>query len=181
MDRRQQKTRRAVYAAFTQLLEKKSYSAISVQDIIDRADIGRSTFYAHFETKDELLRALCTDIFDHVFSGELTKEANHDFSARERDLRGELTHVLCHLGESRGCIRPILSCESGELFMRCFKERLEPVFAAKLERVESGVPKDYLLNHTVCDFAETVRWWMKNERYTPEEISGFFFSTRPFG
>ncbi len=32
----------------------------------------------------------------------------------------------------------------------------------------------------VCDFAETVRWWMANEAYSPEEISRFFFSTTPF-
>ncbi|MBO4789666.1 MAG: TetR/AcrR family transcriptional regulator, partial [Oxalobacter sp.] len=70
----------AVFQAFTRLLEKKSFSNISVQEIIDEANIGRSTFYAHFETKDDLLRALCSEIFDHVFSKHLTKEATHDFS-----------------------------------------------------------------------------------------------------
>ncbi|MBQ9154242.1 MAG: TetR/AcrR family transcriptional regulator [Solobacterium sp.] len=180
MDRRQKKTRQAIYEAFTSLLEKKSFSNITVQEIIDEADIGRSTFYSHFETKDDLLRALCSEIFDHVFAENLTKENTHDFSERRKDMEGEITHILYHLQDSSRYIRRILSCESGEMFMAYFKECLKRVFAGELEKADSGVPKEYLLNHMVCDFAETVRWWMKNDAYTPEEITHFFLSTTPF-
>ena len=76
MDRRQRKTRNAIFQAFTRLLEKKTYSALTVQEIIDEADISRSTFYAHFETKDELLKAMCTDIFDHVFCHEINHSSD---------------------------------------------------------------------------------------------------------
>ena len=68
MDRRQRKTREAIFRAFTGLLKEESYAKITVQQIIDRADIGRTTFYTHFETKDALLESFCADIFDHVFS-----------------------------------------------------------------------------------------------------------------
>ena len=94
MDRRQKKTRQAVYDAFTRLLEKKSYSSITVQEIIDEADIGRSTFYAHFETKDELLRALCTEIFEHVFSEDLKKEKTHDFSHSDGALDSAIRLII---------------------------------------------------------------------------------------
>ena len=177
MDRRQRKTRQAVYDAFTALLEKKSYSNITVQEIIDEADIGRSTFYAHFETKDELLRALCTEIFEHVFSPELEKERTHDFSQSCGIVEAEITHILYHLQESRRYIRGILSSESGELFMRYFKEYLERLFEGAAARQDTEIPRDYMLNHMVCDFSETVRWWMRNETYSPEEISRFFLAT----
>ncbi len=180
MDRRQRKTRRAIFDAFAALLEKKTYSNITVQDIIDEADISRSTFYSHFETKDELLRTLCTEIFEHVFSENLSRESSHDFSGADRQLRDEITHMLYHLKESNRYIRRILSCESGEMFMNYFKEYLERVFKDELEKVKTDIPKDYLLHHMVCDFAETVRWWMKNEDYSPEDVSRFFFSTTPF-
>ena len=180
MDRRQRKTRKAIFDAFASLLEGKSYSGITVQDIIDQADISRSTFYSHFETKDELLKALCTEIFEHVFSEDLSREASHDFSGAERDLKEEITHMLYHLKDNSRYISRILSCESGDVFMNYFKEYLEKVFRIELRKVRTDVPAEYLLNHMVCDFAETVRWWMKNDIYTPEEISRFFFSTTPF-
>ena len=51
MDRRQRKTREAIFNAFITLLSKKNYNGITVGEIIEVANIGRATFYAHFETK----------------------------------------------------------------------------------------------------------------------------------
>ena len=58
MDRRQKKSREAIFGAFTELLSKKHYNQITVGEIIEKADVGRATFYAHFETKDFLLKEL---------------------------------------------------------------------------------------------------------------------------
>jgi AcrR family transcriptional regulator len=173
MDRRQQKTRKAVYKAFSELLCSKSYSAITVQDIIDEADIGRSTFYAHFETKDDLLKELCNEIFDHVFSEHLTQESSHDFSGADRDLSHELTHILYHLQDNREYISAIISSDGCEIFMRYFKQHLGEVFEKEIHSNPENVPHDYYLNYLVSGFAETVRWWMSHEA-SPEEVFAFY-------
>jgi AcrR family transcriptional regulator len=56
IDRRAQRTRRALHQALTALIQRKGYEAVTVQDIIDEADVGRSTFYAHYTGKEDLLR-----------------------------------------------------------------------------------------------------------------------------
>ena len=58
-DRRITKTRKAIYTAFLQLLNQEDYESITVQEIIDLADVGRSTFYSHYESKELLLDELC--------------------------------------------------------------------------------------------------------------------------
>jgi AcrR family transcriptional regulator len=177
MDRRRRKTREAVFAAFTRLLQERPYSAITVQEILDRADVGRSTFYAHFETKDALVVALCTEIADHVFSGTAKSEATHDFSGADRDVRAVVTHILYHIQESRPYLEGLLKGSSGELFMAELRRRVADELADELSAGIEGVPADYLANHVACDFAETVRWWMRNPDYSPEEVCRFFLTT----
>lgn len=149
---------------------------MTVQDIIDEADIGRSTFYAHFETKDELLKALCTDIFEHVFSQEIMSEEKHDFS-QHSTFKDRLTHILYHLQEKQQSIKGLFSGECGEIFMRYLKEYLYQVFDSQLTDRED-IPREYRLNHAVSSFAETVRWWLKeHSEYSPEEISRFYLES----
>ncbi len=174
MDRRQQKTRAAIFKAFRKLLERKKYRNITVQELIDEANIGRSTFYAHFETKDELLRAMCTDIFSHVFSDDLSSEKTHDFSANKNKLEDRLTHILHHLRDNKKNIRGILSCESADLFMSYFKGYLAELFAGLLNPSQQ-IPSDFLLDHFVGSYSEMVRWWINNNvDYTPEEAIRFY-------
>lgn len=54
-DRRTQKTKKLLASALIELIMEKGYEAITVQDIIDKANVGRSTFYSHYENKEQLL------------------------------------------------------------------------------------------------------------------------------
>lgn len=175
MDRRQQKTRQAIFEAFGRLLERKNFRNITVQEIIDGANVGRSTFYAHFETKEDLLKAMCTDIFQHVFSDDLKRETDHDFSGAGHDFEKEVTHLLYHLRDNRKNLKGLLSCDSGDIFMKYFKDYLYEMFPSYVEKLQPHAPFSYVLDMTVCSFAETVRWWItENEGYTPEQVASYF-------
>ncbi len=177
MDRRQQKTRAAIFDAFSKILKTKKYNNITVQEIIDEANIGRSTFYSHFETKDELLKAMCTDMFIHIFSDELSVEKTHDFSEKKDKLDQKLTHILYHLKDSQRDIIGILSCESGELFMQYFKEYLISMFSRYIIQSPKNIPMEFLLNHLAGSFANTIQWWIKHNMVnSPEEIADYFMS-----
>ena len=56
-DRRVRRTREALQASFASLVVSKGYDALTIQDVLDDADVGRSTFYSHFQGKEDLLRA----------------------------------------------------------------------------------------------------------------------------
>ena len=175
MDRRQQKTRRAIFDALGILLETRRFENITVQEIIDIANIGRSTFYAHFETKDDLLKAMCTDIFHHIFASELPQEFENDFSQGSQNLELKLGHILYHLGESKSNLKGILGGESGELFLRFLKQYLYDLFARYIEEFNPVVPKGFLLHHLVASFAEAVKWWMiEDTKHSPEDVAHFF-------
>lgn len=56
VDRRVRKTREALYSAFVALVAERGYDGFSIQDLLDEADVGRTTFYAHFKAKEDLLQ-----------------------------------------------------------------------------------------------------------------------------
>lgn len=182
MDRRMQKTRDSIFNAFSSLLAQKRYSKITVQNIIDEANIGRSTFYSHFETKDDLLKVLCSDIFDHVFEEELISEGSHDFSSANDDLEVKITHILYHLKDRERDIKGILSGESRELFLNVFKSYLEQVFIRFIPNNSlDRIPKEYIVNHIAGSFVETVKWWVQNDMaQSPEELTKYFFTVISF-
>ena len=76
----------------------------------------------------------------------------------------------------RSCYR-IQNTGCGQDNRRKVKQHLKDLFSAVVRESAYHAPYDYVLNHMVCDFAETVRWWTVNREYSPEEISAFFFET----
>jgi AcrR family transcriptional regulator len=74
-DRRILKTRDLLHRALAALIHEKPYDSISVKEILDRANVGRSTFYTHFRDKDELLVSAIHDLLHSVQSGKTPSSA----------------------------------------------------------------------------------------------------------
>ncbi len=179
MDRRQQKTRAAVFAAFSTLLERKSYSKITVQEIIDTANIGRSTFYAHFETKDDLLKALCEELFGHIINSAMDGTHTHGLYSDGNAPQSIFCHLLLHLQENDHNILGLLSGESSEIFLRYFNDSLKKLvqmqFVNQNRKNNTDIPQDFLVNHISGSFVEMVFWWLKDgKKYKPEELDCYF-------
>ena len=66
MDLRIRRTRSAIREAFVALMQEKEYTAITVTDISEMAGINRKTFYAHYETKEQLLSHLIDEMFSDL-------------------------------------------------------------------------------------------------------------------
>ena len=164
MDRRQKKSREAIFGAFIELLYKKHYNQITVGEIIDKADVGRATFYAHFETKDFLLKELCGELFCHIFdsSEEGGERHRHIFNCDAPS--SAILHLLEHLQKNDNHILDLLACENNELFLRYFKENLKKLIERQPEVFKNNktnkLPTEYWINHVSATFVETVRWWI---------------------
>lgn len=181
MDRRQRKTREAIFTAFTALLAEKNIHQITVSDIIDRADIGRATFYAHFETKDYLLKELCQELFCHIFdaAGDDPHSHRHLFDCDSPS--SVFTHLLEHLQKNDHRILDLLSSENNELFLGYFKTNLLQLVESQLDAFRSTktdrLPRSYHINHIAATFVETVRWWIQNKMVqSPQEITEYFLT-----
>lgn len=182
MDRRQKKTREAIFTAFTELLSQKNYNQISVQEIIDTANIGRTTFYAHFETKDFLLKELCEELFNHIIDAAMGLPHGHSHYSCGYESDSVFLHLLKHLQENDLNILELLSSENNEIFLRYFKSNLKKLivsqYAEKGELKNIRLPEDYLVNHISSSFVETVSWWISRKmKETPEQITEYFLAT----
>ena len=179
MDRRQKKTREAIFTAFSELLSRKSYEHITVGDIVDRANVGRTTFYDHFETKDFLLKELCKELFCHIFDSAENEKNGHKHIFECDAPSSVIFHLLQHLTRNDYNILDLLSCENNGIFLGYFKENLKILVDSQFHIFEDKIPKelprDYCVNYISTTFVETVRWWIeKGMKESTEQIAEYF-------
>lgn len=180
MDRRQRKTREAIFNAFTQLLSKKDFNQITVGEIIEIADVGRATFYSHFETKDFLLKEFCKELFCHIFDTQNNENHSHRHIFDCDGTDSTFLHLFRHLQKNDNNILTLLSSQNNELFLRYFRSNLEVLIESQLSLFEShkrdGIPDSFWKNHIIATFVETLKWWVNNGlQESPETITMYFF------
>lgn len=166
-DRRINKTKKAIYQAFLQLLNSKRYETITVQEIIDLADVGRSTFYSHYESKELLLDELCRYLFHHLFE-------------REEHLSTEdyLAHIFLHFKKNQDHVTSLLLSKN-DYFLRQLQKELRhhvyPMVVPYLQTVHPKIPSSYLQHFVVTNFIETLTWWLREGKaYNEQEVVRFY-------
>ena len=180
MDRRQRKTREAIFKAFTALLSTKEFNQITIGEIIDKADIGRATFYAHFETKDFLLKKFCEELFCHIFDTENNEPHKHIHIFECDGSPSVFLHLFQHLEKNDNNILALLSSQNNDLFLKYFRANINELVESHLSSFElkkpKNLPKEFWKHHIVSTFVETIRWWIDNGmKESPETITDYFF------
>jgi AcrR family transcriptional regulator len=169
-DRRSQRTRQALHDALFGLMVEKGYDAISVKDIIDRANVGRSTFYAHYADKDELLVSQLDRMVEML--GEPVSHGAPDSNPFFPSL-GLFQHV-----QEQWKLYKMLSWEPG--FERHIRN-LQNSIAEKIERRLSAGGQDFeapvpvIANYLAGSFLSVLKWWLDNKMaYSPEQMNEIF-------
>jgi AcrR family transcriptional regulator len=174
-DRRVGKTRRALKEGLTDLILEKGYEAVTVQDIIDRADVGRSTFYAHFTDKEDLLMAILSDL--QVPGPEISRRRADDPAF------GWTLELFLHFGSARRLFKALSSSQSGPPGQREMTSWLEELAQAELDRLHAPRQLDPAQRETVVrflvgTFMGFMVWWMRegNENLPAETVDHAFRS-----
>ena len=159
-DRRIRKTRRALKEGLKDLILEKGYEAITVQDIIDRADISRSTFYSHFVDRDDLLLAILSDL----------QALGPDTSSWKADdpAFGWTLELFRQFGAGKRLAKALTTSQSGALARRETTRWLEDLARAELGRLRAPrrldpVKLETVVRFIVGTFIGFMDWWMREE------------------
>lgn len=131
------RSRDLLFQALIGLILEKGYDHITVQDIIDRADVGRSTFYSHYRSKDELLLSATEglrSVLDQALVTTSTNSASAPILQVAQALFGQIDEA-----EHRRRYRALLGTRGGELTTRTLRKLLSVALA---EHLQSRAVKD---------------------------------------
>ena len=171
-DRRTQRTRESLIHALLALIEEKHYDQISVQDIVEHANVGRSTFYAHYENKDDLLNSGFEHLLDSLVQWIQVSE--------DGQLVFDTTMLFRHAHRHYEIYRTLI-------WGTGFKLLIEDGHATLSEKIETRLkdvlPAEQLEGTPLPVFAYTLagallallKWWLDNKMpYPPEQMDAIF-------
>jgi AcrR family transcriptional regulator len=175
-DRRVRRTKNALHEALMALILEKRYDKITVQDIIDRANVGRSTFYAHFLDKEDLLvqgLALFSDELQaHIATADHNeKEAGHLLHSGVFFQHANLHHDLYRAMQEGGGADVIF--EAGRRHLnQDIENHLGQLFPDDDKR---AIPMPVITSFVTGAMLSVLNWWLDAGRpFPPEEIDAMF-------
>ena len=173
-DKRVRKTQAALRNALLELMVQRGYEALSVQNILDRAAVGRATFYLHYRNKEDLLRRSLDELRRHLIeewklaSGGQTKSRALGFSLA----------FFRHVDSHRQLYRAVVGRESGVIVDRQMRRLLLDLVAegiAYSDHRRSRVRSEMTAHYVVGALMSIVTWWLDyNVKLSPEDIDQAF-------
>lgn len=175
IERRAARTRRARHEALMQLIVRKGYDAITVQDLIDEADVGRSTFYAHYKGKEDLLRS-GFDTLRALLAGEQQRSG----PLRRPPKSGALTFSLAlfeHACEYKHVFRALVGGRGGTIAVNEIRRILSDLVTCELAADDDDVdiPEAIRVRFVVDTFLTVLSWSLQRRpALRPQQMNEIF-------
>ena len=178
IDRRIPRTKAMLQHALTSLILKKGYDAITIQDICDEANVGRSTFYAHYTSKDDLKRSgferLRKELVDRQREAQATPG---DIS--DRSLGFSLT-MFEHARDHIDLYRALVGGRGGAVSLGQIRQILSDLVRNEFTAIAGKnsvdtVPRELVVQYVVGAFMAVMTWWLDGgAKLPPKRIDAMF-------
>ncbi|MBS6370740.1 MAG: TetR/AcrR family transcriptional regulator [Lawsonibacter sp.] len=170
LDPRQRKTRALLVKALAELMEERPFSELSVVDICSRAMVHRTTFYAHFNDKRELLSYLLSQLERECVETCLPKE---EMTSPKEYFLTAVKNALGFFQDRRSlylaCLNSGMEAEVHVLSDRAAQElcrRLsQPAFRDAAPEVDPQIAARFYIGAVLA----LIRWWLTNDDPVPQE------------
>ena len=173
MDRRAARTRKALHGALMALILRKGYDAITIQDITDEADVGRSTFYAHYTGKEDLLRRGFATLRAELANAQRAARART--GAQDRPLAFSLA-MFEHAAGYSDIYRALVGGRGGVVAVSEIRRALAE-FVKQEVALQAGetVPQNVRVDFVVGTFLTVLTWWLERRPgLSPAEADAIF-------
>lgn len=179
IDRRVARTRATLQDALISLLLKKDYDAITVEDICAAANVGRSTFYAHYTSKDDLKRSGLDDHLRKMLVARQREVLASPGDIRDRSLGFSLSmfeHARDHVDHYRALSRS----RGGAAIIGSIRQILSDLVREELIRSldqtsADAIPREFVVQYVVGAYMAVLTWWLdRGAKLPPERIDAMF-------
>ena len=173
IDRRIQRTRQLLQDALLALILEKGFDAVTVQDVIDRANVGRSTFYAHFQDKEDLLHSefehLRVEFEKHFLDESFTAESPWALSLS----------MFQHAEGQRKLYKALAGKQGGNVALAHIQKYLFTYLLDHLKQTSSkrknGIPPEIMAQYIGSSFISLLTWWLDNDSpYSAEQMNEYY-------
>jgi AcrR family transcriptional regulator len=172
MDRRVEKTRTLLHKALMSSILEKKYESVTVQEILDRANVGRSTFYVHYNDKDELLLSGLQNVRNLLHSAQAAATAPPGKSYER--IIGFSLGMFEHVYEYRAVNRAMLGSNAEAVVRRYIHSSLVTVVdqevraeLRKRKRANCLVSPELLTHFVVSTFVSVMTFWLNTRNPIP--------------